>query len=80
MDFQINQNFVCILNGLLVAFGANMAGKPSQKGGRGGDESAPVFGLGRVLGGLGASWGPRADFNRFLIDFLWMLGASWVDF
>ena len=52
MDFQINQNFVCILNGLLVGLGANMAGQASQNGARGGVESAPVFGLGRVLGVL----------------------------
>ena len=34
-----------------------------------GGDIPPVFGLGGVLGGLGASWGPRADFNRFLVDF-----------
>ena len=69
MDFQINENFVCFLRGLLVALGANMAPKPFQNGARWGGESAPVFRLGGDLGGLGASWGPRADFNRFLVDF-----------
>ena len=68
MDFQINENFVCFLRGLLVALGANMAPKSFQNGARGGG-IAPVFGLGRLLGGLGTSWGPRADFNRFLVDF-----------
>ena len=64
-----------------------MAGKASQKGGRGWGSIAPVFGLGRVLGGswrgLGGVLGPleapeasRADFNRFLVDFSWIL----VDF
>ena len=28
----MDQNFACILNGLLVGFGANMAQKASQKG------------------------------------------------
>ena len=37
----------------------------------------PVFVLGGVLGGLGASLGPRADFNRFLIDFRWILVVFW---
>ena len=59
----MNQNFGCILNGLVVAFGANMAGKSSQKGAGEGLESDPVLRVGTVLGGLGASWGPRADFN-----------------
>ena len=34
-------------------------------------------GLGRVLGPLGASWGPGAEFNRFLIDFWWILVDFW---
>ena len=69
MDFQINENFVCFLTGLLVALGANMAPKSFQNGARGGGPLVPVFGLGGSWGGLGASWGPRADFNRFLVDF-----------
>ena len=73
MDFQINENFVCFLSGLLVALGANMAPKSLQNGAWGGVEIPPCFrawkGLGGVLGPLGASWGPRADFNRFLVDF-----------
>ena len=68
MDIQINHNFVCILNGLLVALGANMAPKACQKRVLEGLTFPPVLGLGGVLGGLGASWGPRADFNRFLFD------------
>ena len=39
----------------------------------GGGSIPPCFwawkGLGRVLGLLGASWGPGVEFNRFLIDF-----------
>ena len=73
MDFQINENFVCFLSGLLVALGANMAPKSFQNGARGGDDIAPCFrawkGLGGVLGSLGAQEAPRADFNRFLVDF-----------
>ena len=60
-------------SGLLVALGGQHGRKSLPKGARGGEdiggESAPVFGLGGVLGGLGASWGPRADFDRFLVDF-----------
>ena len=66
MDIQINQNFVCILNGLLVAPGANMSGKASQKGGQGGDDFPPVLGLGGVLGALGNCWAPRFSKNLFL--------------
>jgi len=73
MDFQINENFVCFLRGLLMALGANMVPKSFQNGARGRLAFAPLFGLGRLLGGswgrLGASWRPRADFNRFLVDF-----------
>ena len=36
----------------------------------GGDATLlPFSGLEGSWGGLGASWGPRADFNRFLVDF-----------
>ena len=56
-----------------MALGANMAPKSFQNGARGGVESAPCFrawkGLGGVLGPLGAQEAPRADFNRFLVDF-----------
>ena len=70
---------------IFLLLGANMAGKASQRwpgGGEIGDDFPPVFGLGGVLGGLGASWGPRTDlmdfwlifnrFCRFLQDF-WMI-------
>ena len=67
MDIQINQNFVCILNGLLVALGANMAPKASQKGVLGGG-LVPVFGLG-VLGGV---LGPLGAQEPILIDF-WLI-------
>ena len=56
-----------------MALGANMAPKSFQNGARGGGESAPCFrawkGLGGVLGPLGDQEAPRADFNRFLVDF-----------
>ena len=65
--------FCILLSGLLVALGGQHGRKSLPKGARGGDDIggdfAPVFGLGGVLWGLGASWGPRADFNRFLVDF-----------
>ena len=76
----MNENFVCFLRGLLIAFGANMVRKSFQNGARWGDESAPCFrtwkGLGGVLGPLEPQEAPRADFNRFLVDFSWIL----VDF
>ena len=73
MDFQINENFVCFLRDLLVALGVNMVPKSFQNGARGGLEFGPCFrawrGVGGVLGPLGAQEAPRADFNRYLIDF-----------
>ena len=84
MNFEIDQNFVCFLSGLLVALEANMAGKVSQKGARGGEESAPCFrawrGLGGVLGPLEPQEAPRGDFNRFFIDFRWILDDFWKIF
>ena len=57
-----------------------MAGKASPKGGRGGGSIGTTFllfsGLEGSWGGHGTSWGPRADFNRFMVDFSWIL----VDF
>ena len=53
-----------------MAVGANMAPKSFQNGARWGVEGAPCFRAWKGLGGdLGASWGPRADFDRFLVDF-----------
>ena len=79
MDIKIDQNFACVLNGLLVALGANMAPKASQKPPGGGKRSplGPSFG---VLGPLGAKMAPRSppdppkmasgsNFQRFFIDF-----------
>ena len=61
-----------------------MAPKSFQNGARWGGESAPCFrawrGLGGVLGPLGAQEAPRADFNRFLIDFRWILVDFWKIF
>ena len=80
MDFQINENFVCLLSGLLMALGANMGPKSFQNGARWGVEIAPCFrarrGLGGVLEPLEPQETPRIDFRRFLIDFRWF----WVDF
>ena len=46
-----------------------MAGKASQKV-AGKYATLLLFsGLEGSWGGLAASWGPRADFNRFLVDF-----------
>ena len=41
----------------------------------------PVFGLGGVLGGLGASLGPRTDFNRFWLIFyeFWLIFKLFLD-
>ena len=54
MDIKINQNFVCILNGLLVALGANMAEEAFQNGAW----MVVVFplGFGEIFGDLGGSW------------------------
>ena len=56
-----------------MALGSQHGRKSLPKGARGGEDIggdfAPVFGLGRVLGLLGAQEAPRADFNRFLVDF-----------
>ena len=54
VDIKIDQNFACILSGLLVALGANMVRNASQK--PAGREVVQVLflGLGGVLGG---SWG-----------------------
>ena len=70
MDTKINQNFAYILRGLLVALGANMAEKASQKGAREGDGLSFLFffDLEGSWGPLGGSWGPRKYFNRSLVD------------
>ena len=79
MDIKINKKVTCTLNGLLVALGANMAEKASQKPPGRAVHFPPLLGLGGVLG---ASWGLlgalRAQepifidfwsiFGRFLID------------
>ena len=55
MGFQINENFVCFLRGLLIALGANMVPKSFQNGARWGVESARCF---RAWNGLGGVLGP----------------------
>ena len=60
-----------------MALGANMAPKSFQNGAPGGIRVCSLFsglegswrGLGGVLGPLGAQEAPRADFNKFLVDF-----------
>ena len=65
IDVKIDENFACILRRFLVALGANMAPKASQKGGVKEWKSAPVFELGGVLGN---SWGLLGPKNRFLVN------------
>ena len=69
IDVKIDENFDCTLKGFLVALGANMAPKASQKPPPRGVISGTTFLPCWVLEGsweaLGASWGPRAN----LIDF-----------
>ena len=62
IDVKIDEKFDCILRGFLVALGANMAPKASQKPSPSRLLIGHMLGLGEALGALGASWGPRADF------------------
>ena len=81
MDIQINQNFVYILNGLLVALGANMAPKASQKGGRGVAKVVPFSGLEGswgVLGPLGAQELMLIEFWLIFYDF-WLIFDDFLD-
>ena len=77
IDINMKQNFACILHGLLVAFGANMAQKASQKGSVRGGKYLLLLSLEGTWGALGGFWGPRADFSRFLIDFGRIFGPCW---
>ena len=69
MDIKSDENFECILSGLLVALGANMAPKPSQNPPQHEGKSGVLLLCFGVLvcswGALGASWGPRANFIDF---------------
>ena len=69
MDLKLDENFECILRGFLVALGANMAPKASQKASPGGRAFAPMLALGRDLGPLGVQELILSIFDRFLIDF-----------
>ena len=79
MDSKIDQNFACILSGLLVALGPNMAPKVHQKGAEGVVHFPPVFVLGGVPGGSGGLLGSKSlsgsDFHRFVIDFCMIFGT-----
>ena len=76
MDIKIDQNFACILNGLLVALGVNMAPKASQKEAGRGCQSPPVFGLGADLGAPRGSWRAAEAQQPILIGFC--LIFDWV--
>ena len=62
IDVKIDENFDCILRGFLVALGANMAPKPSQKPPPREGNIGPLLGLGRVLGGSWGLLGPKSKF------------------
>ena len=60
MDTNIHQKIICVLNGVLVGYKANMASNMTPGEGLGtlGVCTFPlVFGLGDLLGGLGAQEG-----------------------
>ena len=73
MDIKNDENFECILNGFLVALGANMAPKPSQNPSPRRCPLGVPLGSWRALGGLlgplGAQEPILSIFDRFLIDF-----------
>eukprot|EP00973_Karenia_brevis_P076317 10599329-Karenia_brevis.AAC.1 len=64
MDANIDQRFVCNLNGLLVGYKANMASKRPPSWG-GGNVLVPVFGLVGSRRLLEVSWGSRRFKTRF---------------
>ena len=68
MGFQIDENFECILRIFLVALGANMAPKASQKPPPREGKIAPMLALRRDLGLLGAQELILSIFDRLLID------------
>ena len=69
--------FESLLDSMLMDFGcqvemflgANMTPNPSEMVLGGVMKVLPVFELEGVLRGLGASWRPRADFDRIFIHF-----------
>ena len=80
IDVEINENFECILSWFLVALGANMAPKPSQKPPPRRFVSPPLLGLGGLLGGSWGLLGPKSQFYRFFIDFSSIFGRFLIDF
>ena len=74
IDVKIDENFDCILRGFLVALGANMVRKSSQKPPPRRVISAHMLGLGGVLGGSWGLLGPKSQFYRFFIDFSSIFG------
>ena len=80
IDVKIDENVDCILRRFLVALGANMAQKPSQKPPPRGVISAHMLGLGGVLGGSWGLLGPKSKFDRFFIEFWSIVGRFLDDF
>ena len=84
MDIKNDENFECILNGFLVALGANMAPKPSQNPSPRRCPLGVPLGSWRALGGLlgplGAQEPILSIFDRFLIDFYWFFERFLDDF
>ena len=75
MDIEIDQNFACLLSGLLEALGGQHGPKSLPKRSPEGVGKCSRFwawkGLGGLLGALGAQDPPRADFWT-------QLGPTWL--
>ena len=84
MDIKNDENFECILNGFLVALGANMAPKPSQNPSPRRCPLGVPLGSWRALGGLLGPLGAQDPIlsivYRILIDFYRFVGRFFNDF
>ena len=90
IDSKIDENFECILSGLLVALGANMAAEPPKNRPQG----VLLFSVCGILGSLGGLLRPLgaqeqmlsichrclSDFYWFLVDVWPMFGRFFIDF